>query len=111
MESNTSRWDFFLRAFARLRFILVFTMLHDWYRAVRLPIGPNEFRQLPRNPAFQYEYADDAALLSPRPRTLNALLTLRPRVTPAAEAVTFRPLEPADSAVFPSLFPAAFLHA
>src|SRR5262249_21947055 len=88
----------------------VFTMLHDWYRAVRLPIGLEEFQRLPRHPAFQYEYADGAALLSPRPRTLNALLTLRPHVIPPAETLTFRPVEPGDWAVFPGLFAAAFRH-
>src|SRR5439155_17646217 len=87
-------------------------MLYDWYRAVRLPISLDEFHRLPRNPAYKYEYFDGLAHLSPRPRTLNGLLELKPleapSVVPAFEAVTFRPLWPADWAAFPDLFAAAF---
>src|SRR5947208_765300 len=61
-------------------------MLHDWYRAVRLPMSADEFRRLPRHPAFRYEYGDDSAHLSPRPKTLNALLPLRPQAPPDAAA-------------------------
>jgi GNAT superfamily N-acetyltransferase len=87
-------------------------MLHDWYRTVRLPIGPDEFRRLPRNPGYSYVYSDDSAHVSPQPRTLNALLTLRKAEKPAkslrTEAVAFRPMTEADWSAYPALFSRAF---
>jgi len=87
-------------------------MLHDWYRAVQLPMSLDEFHRLPRNPAYKYEYADGMAHLLPRPKTLNGLLDLQPLDAPqsirALDLVTFRPLQLADWAEFPDLFTAAF---
>src|SRR5262245_25258753 len=94
--------------FVSLQTILAFTMLYNWYRAIRLPISLDEFDRLPRNSAFQYEYEDSAALLSPRPQTLNALLSLRPLVVPASVSASFRRLETGDWPALPALFAAAF---
>ncbi len=88
-------------------------MLSDWYRSVRLPISLDQFHQLPRNPAYKYEYLETYALLTPRPKTYNALLDLKPLPAPASlailrEPVSFRLLREADWAEFAPLFAGAF---
>lgn len=88
-------------------------MLDRWYRTLRLPITIEQFRQLPRNPAYKYEYFGEQAWLSPRPKTFNALLDLPQRlavdsVTAHGETITLRPLSSSDWAELPELFAAAF---
>jgi GNAT superfamily N-acetyltransferase len=51
-------------------------MCDDWMPAIELPLTPAQFRQLPRNPAYKYEYLKDRAYLSPRPKHYHALLDL-----------------------------------
>jgi len=87
-------------------------MLHDWYRAVQVSMSLDEFHRLPRNPAYKYDYIDGMAHLSPRLRTLNGLLDLKPLDAPSSlrafDLVMFRPLQPADWTAFPELFAGAF---
>lgn len=87
-------------------------MLDDWYRVIRLPITIEQFHRLPRNAAYKYEYLDDYALLSPRPKTLNAMLTLQRLAAPpeidAHGLVRFRLLQKRDWSELPELFSAAF---
>lgn len=87
-------------------------MLDDWYRVIRLPLTFAQFQQLPRNSAYKYEYDHDHALLSPRARTCNALLTLSGNTESptmaSADLVTVRALQPADWLVLPDLFTASF---
>jgi GNAT superfamily N-acetyltransferase len=89
-------------------------MLDKWYRRLCLKIPIEQFDALPRNAAFKYEYFDGEARLSPRPRTFNAVLELRPTETASAhrvqnESFHFRPVADMDWAEFPKLFSAAFL--
>jgi len=88
-------------------------MLDDWYRTLHLPMTVEQFHALPRNPAYKYEYIDGQAWLTPRPRSFNALLELKPRPAPqvldvATGPVTVRPLAGADWTVLPKLFATAF---
>jgi len=87
-------------------------MLDKWYSCIRLPISIEEFHQLPRNSAYKYEYLGEYALLSPRPKTFNGLLELKPLdVSEAIEAhgpVTIRPLEEDDWKCLPAIFAGAF---
>ena len=88
-------------------------MLSDWYRSLQLPISVDLYHQLPRNAAYKYEYLGEYALLSPRPKTYNALLDLtqempaRNFIAPSGP-VTFRGLRAEDWAEFTPLFAGAF---
>jgi GNAT superfamily N-acetyltransferase len=75
---------------------------------IHLPLTLEEFRQLPRNAAYRYEYVEGQAHLSPRPRHYHALLDLRP--VPLAGEVDVRPLESDGVMELAPLFVAAFRH-
>ena len=47
-----------------------------WYPFIKLPLTIEQFHQLPRNPAYKYEYIDGEAWLTARPKAYHALLTL-----------------------------------
>ena len=88
-------------------------MMHEWFSAIELPINWQQFRQLPRNPAYKYEYFDGRAWLSPRPKSCHATVDLRAFARPIAEMATddplvIRPLQAADWPRLPKLFSAAF---
>jgi GNAT superfamily N-acetyltransferase len=81
-------------------------MWDDWMPQIRLAIPIDQFHQLPRNPAYKYEYSDGYAVLSPRPRNYHALLELQPlEVDPD---ITVRPLNGETFADLEDLFAAAF---
>lgn len=90
-------------------------MLDRWFSVIRLPLSWRQFHRLPRNPAYKYEYLDDAAWLTPRPKFHTARLALqRSPAGPPGEievhhhAIGFRRLEDRDwprlSPVFSSSF-------
>jgi hypothetical protein len=88
-------------------------MPKDWYPVIELPISWDQFWQLPRNPAYKYEYFDGKAWLSPRPKAQHVLLKLRSvRRSIAAvkthEKVAIRRLADKDWRLLPRLFAAAF---
>src|SRR5262245_34711144 len=88
-------------------------MLDDWYRTLHIPMTIEQFHHLPRNPAYKYEYIDGQAWLTPRPRTFNALLDLKPRTTSNEIAgnghtLSIRPLATSDWNVLARLFATAF---
>ena len=58
-------------------------MCDEWMPTIKLPLTPDQFHQLPRNPAYKYEYLDSQTYLSPRPRHYHALLDLERRTVPA----------------------------
>jgi hypothetical protein len=78
------------------------TMLDRWFSVIKLPMSWRQFHQLPRNPAYKYEYLDKAAWLSPRPKFYSARLILgasragSPEGIGVQEAVDFRQLEERD---------------
>ena len=45
-------------------------------RLVKIRMSIREFHQLPRHPAYKYEYIDGETWLTPRPKTYHALLDL-----------------------------------
>jgi hypothetical protein len=87
-------------------------MLDKWYRCLRLDISIQQFHELPRNPAYKYEYFQDHALLSPRPKNFNALLDLiSMEAVPAVkftEPIGVRPLRDDDWQPLGKLFAWAF---
>ena len=54
-----------------------FLMCDEWMPPIQLPLTLEEFRQLPRNAAYKYEYLNKTAYLSPRPKYYHALLEMR----------------------------------
>jgi len=87
-------------------------MLDDWYRTLRLPMTVEQYHQLPRNPAYKYEYIDGQTWLTPRPKTFSALLDLTPRLVGDGvvhgDKTDVRPVADEDWPLLPRLFAAAF---
>src|SRR5437879_558965 len=81
-------------------------MCDQWMPTIKLPLTPEQFRQLPRNPAYRYEYLDGYAHLTPHARHYHALLDLRPLAVP--EPVTLTPVRERDVPELEKLFAAAF---
>jgi GNAT superfamily N-acetyltransferase len=87
-------------------------MCDEWMPRLELSISFEQFRQLPRNAAYKYEYYQGAAWLNPRPRYFHALLDLEPWAARPAEGVSptagLRPVRPEDWEEVAPLFAAAF---
>ena len=77
-------------------------MLDRWFSTIKLPLSLKQFHQLPQNPAYKYEYFDNTAWLSPRPKFQSARLELRvreeslPLEVDAQETVCIRGFEDRD---------------
>jgi GNAT superfamily N-acetyltransferase len=87
-------------------------MCDEWMPGIKLPLTREQFHQLPRNPAYKYEYLDGEAYLTPRPRHYHALLELRAPAQASLEAArtgtTIRPARRADLAELEQAFAGAF---
>ncbi|HTU21275.1 MAG TPA: hypothetical protein VMG10_24690 [Gemmataceae bacterium] len=87
-------------------------MCDEWMPRLELPIAFEQFQQLPRNAAYKYEYFDERAWLSPRPRYYHALLEMGPwaerPLEGASRKAKLRPLRAADWEGLVPLFSAAF---
>jgi ribosomal protein S18 acetylase RimI-like enzyme len=87
-------------------------MCDEWLSGLKLPLTAAQFQQLPRNPAFKYEYLNGRAYLTPRPRHYHAVLELKP--TPSAPpegagaGIEIRCVTAADFPALEVLFTAAF---
>jgi GNAT superfamily N-acetyltransferase len=89
-------------------------MLDRWFSMIKLPLSLRQFHQLPQNPAYKYEYIDNTAWLSPRPKYYSARLELRPgamampAMVDAQESIGFRRLGEEDWPRLSQLFAGAF---
>jgi GNAT superfamily N-acetyltransferase len=89
-------------------------MLARWFSSITLPLSWRQFHQLPQDPAYKYEYVDNSAWLSPRPKFYSARLELQPRaeVVPeeldAQESIRFRRFEDGDWHRLSRVFAGAF---
>jgi GNAT superfamily N-acetyltransferase len=87
-------------------------MCDEWMPAIKLPLSWEQFHQLPRNPAYKYEYFNNTAYLTPRPKHFHAVLDLEPaaRELPveAEEGTRLRPLECSHILDLQPLFAGAF---
>ena len=87
-------------------------MCDEWMRPLKLSITFAEFLALPRNNAYKYEYFDDHAYLSPRPKFYHALLDLDAFATAPPSAadpdVSLRPVLAEDWTAMIPLFAMAF---
>jgi hypothetical protein len=52
--------------------------MFDYYPRIELPITIEEFRRLPRNAGYKYEYFDRRAVLTPRPKAFSCVRDLSP---------------------------------
>lgn len=88
-------------------------MWYAWMPTLRLKMTLAQWQQLPRNPAYKYEYSDDTALLSPRPLSFHAALDLSAWTPPPADElagaeVEIRRLQVRDRVRLSEVFTAAF---
>jgi GNAT superfamily N-acetyltransferase len=83
-------------------------MCDEWMRGLQLVLTAEQFRELPRNSAFRYDYLDGTTYVSPRPRHYHALLDLAPVAADPQEGVGLRPLRPDDWEALVPLFAEAF---
>ena len=89
-------------------------MLDDWFPDVAFPIPIAGFHELPKHPAYKWEYWDGQARLSARPKFAHCLLAFDD--WPGADEplgrrdqeFVFRPLAEGDRDRLPSLLAAAF---
>jgi GNAT superfamily N-acetyltransferase len=81
-------------------------MCDEWMPHLLLPLTMEEFRRLPRNAAYKYEYLNKTAYLSPRPRHYHAVLELRSMEQD--ESVPICPLEAGELVHLDRLFADAF---
>jgi hypothetical protein len=81
-------------------------MCDQWMPTIELPITIEQFRQLPRNPAYKYEYLGGKAYLSPRARHYHAVLDLQRM--PPPDNVAIRPARPDEFFELIPLFCGAF---
>jgi GNAT superfamily N-acetyltransferase len=65
-------------------------MCDEWMPTIELPISIDQFHQLPRNPAYKYEFLGGRAFLSPRPKHYHAMLDLQPFTATSLEKVTIQ---------------------
>jgi hypothetical protein len=85
-------------------------MCDEWMPTLRLRLSPAEFRCLPRNSAYRYDYVNGEALLSPNARCYHAVLDLE-RFRPtegAADGVRLRPMRADDFDALETVFAASF---
>jgi GNAT superfamily N-acetyltransferase len=87
-------------------------MCDEWMPTLHLPLTPEQFHQLPRNPAYRYELINGQAVLSPKARFYHARLDLkkfcRRRGPALPEEVAIRPMRAERFADLAELFAAAF---
>jgi GNAT superfamily N-acetyltransferase len=87
-------------------------MCDEWMPTLRLPLTWEQFHQLPRNPAYKYEFLDGQALLSPRTRFYHARLDLKAHARRGRpelpEGVALRPAREGELVGLAELFAAAF---
>lgn len=83
-------------------------MCDEWMQGLRLSLTPEEFRSLPRHPAFRYEFLSGQAYITPRPRTYHALLDLASFRADPMDDVERKPVSPDDWEELETLFAAAF---
>jgi hypothetical protein len=81
-------------------------MCDQWMPLIELPLTMEQFHQLPRNPAYKYEYLNGKAHLSPRARHYHAVLDLERQ--PVSEDVQIRAIKGNELDDLVSLFCGAF---
>ena len=86
-------------------------MCDEWMRGLQLVLTAEQFRELPRNGAYRYDYLDGTVYVAPRPKHYHAMLDLAPIAAEAVEDLGLRPLRPDDWDALEPLFAEAFRQA
>jgi GNAT superfamily N-acetyltransferase len=81
-------------------------MSDHWMPNLELPLSFEHYRQLPRHPAYRYEYLNGTAFLTPRTRHYHVLLELQP--SEVSGNVNMRPATTADFPELERVFAVAF---
>jgi GNAT superfamily N-acetyltransferase len=81
-------------------------MCDHWMPTIQVPMTIEQFHQLPRHPAFKYEYVAGQTWLTPRTKHYHAMLDLRP--LDVTTDLALRPIGPNDFPELVRLFSAAF---
>ncbi|MGN6369192.1 MAG: GNAT family N-acetyltransferase [Phycisphaerae bacterium] len=89
-------------------------MRWDWMRMIEMPMGIEDWRRLPRNAAYKYEYIEGQAQISPEPVSFDVVLRFerfRPVVARDLRRsdVRVRRLEDRDWEALPGLMARAFV--
>jgi GNAT superfamily N-acetyltransferase len=85
-------------------------MCDEWMRGLELPLTAEQFRRLPRNGAFRYDYLAGKAYVTPRPKHYHALLDLRPTPAGGPPGVRLRALADDDWDGLVPVFAEAFAY-
>lgn len=88
-------------------------MCDEWMPTIKLKLTEEQFRQLPRNSAYRYDYLDGQATLSPRAKHYHAALPLSgapaaPEIGSIGAALDLRNVRDADWPVLERVFADAF---
>ena len=78
--------------------------MDEHFRRIEFPLSIDEFHQLPRNAAYKYEYFDDKAVLTPRPKYFLCTLDLATANVEADSDCEVVPVSLAEAATLESLF-------
>src|SRR5439155_9473945 len=81
-------------------------MCDQWMPTIELALTLEQFHQLPRNPAYKYEFLSGKAYLTPRARHHHAVLDLDRR--PVSDDELIRPITANALGKFVPLFCGAF---
>ena len=86
-------------------------MCDEWMPVLQLPLTIEQYHQLPRNPAYRYEYIQGKARLTPRAKHYHALLDLASfaeEKTDIGERIEVRALQDDDWPRLEDIFRGAF---
>jgi GNAT superfamily N-acetyltransferase len=83
-------------------------MCDEWMCGLQLVLTAEQFRQLPRNTAFRYDYLNGTGHVTPRPKHYHALLDLEGITEEEVEGVLVRRVHPDDWDPLTELFATAF---
>src|SRR5262249_22602859 len=81
-------------------------MCDQWMPTIELSVTIEQFHQLPRNPAYKYEYLGGKAYLSPQARHYHAVLDLQRLPTP--DTLAIQPAKPEEFLELVPMFCGAF---
>jgi GNAT superfamily N-acetyltransferase len=89
-------------------------MCDEWMPKLALPLTGDQYSQLPRNSAYQYDLVEGIAHLTPRPRYFHGVMSFARRrvATPAVLSpdVYIRPVLGEDQTFLAEVFADAFAH-
>jgi GNAT superfamily N-acetyltransferase len=85
-------------------------MCDEWMSTIELPLTVEDFRKLPRHPAYKYEYLSRRVFLVPRPKFYHAMLDLTDKHADDSQPsnIKMRLIADSDTTDLELVFAAAF---